>query len=459
MKPQRIAVIGGGPIGVEAALYGACAGFDVHLYEQGRIAENVRQWEYIGLFTEWGRNRSPLACRFLQERGETLPPAELTSRGGELADYVVRLTSLAPLQGRVHPQTQVVAVTRERVLKSDFLDDPRRGQAPFRLLLRGAFGEKTVHADAVIDATGVYATPNYAGNGGAPCAGELACARLIDYHLPDVSGRDRSRFANRHTLIVGSGHSAASTLRSICDLLEEAPQTRVTWVVRRDVPAHGFPYTLDPNDSSPHRDALHRRANELSRHPAVEFHPRTVIDKIAHDGKSFQVQLNIAAPKDGTGEYSVRQETIPCDNIAAHTGFRPDFALWRELQVDIHHATEGVLRQAQNVVRENRRLGIGLSTGYAEKRPQNAERESQAAEHTSTQSTSLQPVANNPVTDNPVANDPELLRHCEPNFFVVGIKSYGRDAGFLMQNGFRQVRDVYKLLSGEPTLDLYNGEL
>jgi hypothetical protein len=50
-----------------------------------------------------------------------------------------------------------------------------------------------------------------------------------------------------------------------------------------------------------------------------------------------------------------------------------------------------------------------------------------------------------------------LLLLTEPGFFVLGIKSYGRDAGFLMQNGFRQVRDVYRLISGNMALDLYDG--
>jgi hypothetical protein len=249
---------------------------------------------------------------------------------------------------------------------------------------------------------------------------------------------------------VGSGHSAASTLRSICELLPEFPQTRVTWAVRRDVLAHGFPYTLDPNDSSPHRDALHRRANELSRHSSVDFRARTVVDSMAHDGKKFRVQLSTTAAPVDAHEYSVDVNAIECDNIAAHTGFRPNLELWRELQVDIHPATEGVLRLAQNVVRENRRLGVGVSTGYAEKRPQNngdgtPEEQEQAG---------LPSPASHPVAD-----DPELLRHREPHFYVVGIKSYGRDAGFLMQNGFRQVRDVYKLLSDDLTLDLYNGAL
>ena len=439
----QIAIIGGGPIGVEAALYGACAGFDVQLYERGSVAENVRTWGYINVFTEWKRNRSPLTCRLLEAQGVLLPSGEETSTGDELADYVQQLTSLAPLHGRIQLHTEVVSVTRERCLKSDFINDTRRAEFPFRLHLRDARGDRIEHAALVLDATGVYATPNWMGSGGAPCPGEREWRDRIDYHLPDVIGRDQSRFADRHTLIVGSGHSAASTLRSICDLIPQHPRTRATWLVRRDVPPHGYPYTLVPDDPSPHRDELHRRANELTEHPNVDFRPRTVVDSITHDGESFRVQLNSY----GSGEASLQTQSswIKCDNIAAHTGFGPDFALWEDLQVHVHPSTSGPYQLAEALIANNFHAGVGLSTGYAEKKP----RVAPTTDDGSTQPDRFQVVL----------NDPEFLRHPEPNFYVIGIKSYGRDAGFLMQNGFRQVRDVYKLISGDAALDLYEGAL
>jgi hypothetical protein len=442
---KRIAIIGGGPIGVEAALYGACAGYDTRVYERGRVAENVRAWGYISVFTEWQRNRSPLACRLLQEEGVLLPPGEGTSTGDELADYVAQLATLAPLQGRICSYTEVVSVTRERCLKSDFINDARRAEFPFRLHLRDASGDRIEHTDVVLDATGVYATPNWMGSGGAPCPGERVFRHRIDYHLPDVTGRDGARFADRHTLIVGSGHSAASTLRSICDLISQHPRTRVTWLVRRDVPPHGYPYTLVTNDPSPHRDELHRRANELTEHPNVDFRPRSVVESVTHDGGAFRVELSSY----GSGESSrqAHHSWIQCDNIAAHTGFGPDPALWSDLQVHVHPATSGPYLLAEALIANNFHAGVGLSTGYAEKKPRTAAASTDEAG--STQQDRFQVVL----------NDPEFLRHPEPNFFVIGIKSYGGDAGFLMQNGFRQVRDVYKLISNDRALDLYEGTL
>lgn len=438
---MRIAVIGGGPIGVEAALYGACAGFDVQLYEKARLCENVRQWGHVGLFTEWGRNRSPLACRILAETGFEFAAADSTSTGDELAEYVMRLAALPQLRGRILPQTEVASITRESCLKSDFIGDPRRAEFPFRLLLRGAFGEKTRGADVVLDATGVWQNPNPVGSGGARCRGEEAAANRIDYHLPDVAGRDLKRFANRHTLVVGSGHSAASTLRSIGELMDEYPHTRLTWIVRRDVPEHGLPYTLVENDPSPHRDALHRRANELALDPRVRFLPRSVVEAVQHDALARNQAFKVTVRSWVDGREVV--EEIPCDNVAAHTGFRPDRSLWSELQFAEHPAIGGPLTLGNAIVAQNRHSGTGLSTGYAEKREEPIGGE----------------VAAEPDKFLPVVGGPELLRTTEPNFYVLGIKSYGRDAGFLMNNGFRQVRDVFKLISGDESLDLYGGQL
>ncbi len=425
---MKVAIIGGGPIGVEAALYGAMAGFDVHLFERGRLVENVRNWGTIGLFTEWKRNRSPLACRLLAAQNYRFAPDETCSTGDELADYVGRLAALEPLRGRISPQTEVVALTRHKCLKSDFFGDPHRADFPFRLMTKGIGGEKTRLFDAVIDATGVYATPNFAGDGGAPCPGEIQNARFIDYLLPDVAGRDKGRFSGKHSVVVGSGHSAASTLLAIADLIEAAPATRLTWLVRRDVPEHGLPYTLNPDDVSSGRQKLNRRANELTHHENVDFRPRSTIEKIARQNGRFQVT---------SGE-----NVIECDNLVAHTGFRPDPALWRELQVVEHPATGGPAQLSDALLESNRRAGVGLSTGYAERQAVVEEAKPDEA----------------PKSDIRVAS-PELLRLPEPNFFVIGIKSYGRDAGFLMQNGFRQVRDVYRLLAHDPSLDLYHGEL
>ena len=50
--------------------------------------------------------------------------------------------------------------------------------------------------------------------------------------MPDVLGRDRDRFAGKHTLVIGMGHSAANTLLALAELRESDPTTEITWAIR-----------------------------------------------------------------------------------------------------------------------------------------------------------------------------------------------------------------------------------
>jgi hypothetical protein len=43
----------------------------------------------------------------------------------------------------------------------------------------------------------------------------------------------------------------------------------------------------------------------------------------------------------------------------------------------------------------------------------------------------------------------------EPGYFILGAKSYGRDSGFLLRDGFEQIRKVFAAITADPRLDLY----
>ena len=64
--PARIAIMGAGPVGLEAALYARYLGYDVDLYEQGRVAEHVLRWGHVRMFSPFGGNRSPLGVAALK---------------------------------------------------------------------------------------------------------------------------------------------------------------------------------------------------------------------------------------------------------------------------------------------------------------------------------------------------------------------------------------------------------
>ena len=63
--PATIAVLGAGPIGLEAALYARFLGYDVLLFERGNVAENVRQWGHVRMFSPFHMNATPLGLQAL----------------------------------------------------------------------------------------------------------------------------------------------------------------------------------------------------------------------------------------------------------------------------------------------------------------------------------------------------------------------------------------------------------
>ena len=85
----------------------------------------------------------------------------------------------------------------------------------------------------MIDASGTWRQPNPAGADGLPALGERAAAGLIRYQIPDFAAP--GPFAGKHTVVVGSGHSAATAVIELARIAGADPGTAVTWVLRRGV--------------------------------------------------------------------------------------------------------------------------------------------------------------------------------------------------------------------------------
>ena len=188
--PATIAVLGAGPIGLEAALYARFLGYDVQLYERGEIAENVTQWGHVRMFSPFSMNRSTLGLAALtaQDPSWRAPGDDQLLTGRELAQrYLIPLSQTDLLADSIQIQTSVIRVGRVAALKADLTGDASRGECPFVLLLRKADGtEDYAHADIVIDTSGVYGNHRWMGQGGLPAIGEQICESRISYCLPDV---------------------------------------------------------------------------------------------------------------------------------------------------------------------------------------------------------------------------------------------------------------------------------
>lgn len=374
--PMRIAVLGAGPIGLEAALVARALGYPVTVYERGRVAEHVQRWGHMTMFTPFGQLASPLgraALRLDNPKHDLPAEADLVSGRDYVATYLEPLAMTGALIENVKLDTLVVQIGRSELLKSD---SESRGDHPFRFLLREQKGsERIEEADIVLDCTGVCSTTRWMGEGGIPAIGEVAARAQIASAFDDVLGADRAKYAGKSVLIVGAGHSAATQVVRLAELAEKHPEMWIVWLARGP---RSQPMPRSANDPFRERDRLAGKANMLATRGEgnVEFHASSGVQEIQSLGpdKGFRVVARVAG----------KSMSWDVDRIISCTGFQPDPSMTRELRID-------------------------------------------------------EPLAP------PTAAS---LKSNEPNYFVLGNKSYGRNSRFFVSIGLEQVRSVFALISG-----------
>jgi hypothetical protein len=391
LSHPRVAILGAGPIGLEAALAAAQRGWEFRVYESGKVpAAHVRDWGHVRAFTPWDMNVSP---RVRAALGDAAPWGSALPTGHELAgrllEPVAALPAVAP---RLRLGTRVLGVSRDGLLKHEEIGTGRRRARPFRLLLRDDAGEERVErADAVLDCTGTYGHPNALGDGGIPAPGESACAERIERRVPDVAA-DPGRWAGRTILLTGAGHSAQTAARDLAEFARHVTGTRVVWAVRASDPAWG---AVD-DDPLPERAALNAAAAELAAGAAesVVLRARRVTEALALRAGRVAVTL-----RNGDAE------ELEVDRVLALNGGVGDFSLYRQLQVHECYAMAGPMKLATAL------LGGGGGGCLAH-----------------------------------ASHGPDTLLNPEPDFFILGAKSYGRNSQFLLRIGWNQIDDAFGLL-------------
>ncbi|WP_200207772.1 FAD-dependent oxidoreductase [Micromonospora coerulea] len=387
-----VVVIGAGPVGLAAAAHLHERGLPFTVLEAGDTAgAAVRQWGHVRVFSPWRYNIDPAARRLLDDAGWVAPDLEALPTGAELVDdYLQPLAELPQLKPRLRYGARVEAISR---LGLDRLRTAGRDSAPF--LVRLADGDEIL-ARAVIDASGTWGTPNVLGSSGLPARGERQSAAYLEHALPDVLGGDRDRFAGRHTLVVGAGHSAANTLLSLAELAAAEPSTEVTWAIRSASPART--YGGGDADALPARGALGSRLREHVDAGRIRLLTGFSVHALTPTGDRLAV---VVRHTDG-GE-----ESITVDRIVTATGFRPDHSIAAELRLDLDPVMGATRALAPLIDPNEHSCGTVPPHGVDE------------------------------------------LAHPEAGYYAVGMKSYGRAPTFLMATGYEQVRSVVAALAGD----------
>lgn len=330
--PAKLAILGAGPIGLETALYARFLGYDVVVFEQGRTCEHVLRRGHVSMLFSFSELHSPLGLAAIQAQDENYePPAnDALLSGREWVDeYLGPLAATDLLADHIQLNTRVLGVGKEQVIKTDLETDlpegDERGDWSFRILVHDAAGAERIElADGVLDCTGVYSQPNFAGHGGLPAIGELSLREQIHYHLPDVLGAHRAQFANQRTLLIGDGIDVARAAVLLDQLRTTEPATEFMWITRHEAEPAG-PVTIVREDLWPGFGPLKQRANEIATSSRC-WHFGTHLERVERSANGrFVVEL--------AGLYAGRHEF---DQILAIVEYRGDASLFAELQVSVH---------------------------------------------------------------------------------------------------------------------------
>ncbi|ANS28065.1 putative oxidoreductase [Rhodococcus opacus] len=394
MNTLPVVVVGGGPIGLAAAAQLCERGLTPLVFERGLAAgAAISEWNHVRLFSSWAELIDPAARRLLDTADWTAPDDDAYPTGQDWTDNYVQPLAAA-LGDIVQLGTEVIGVARRgrgRVV------DAGRDTEPLSVHIRRADGtEDRVLAQAVIDASGTWGTPNPLGGEGLPALGERAATEVIEYRVPDVDDPEvRDRYAGKHIVIAGSGHSALTAIVALADLEQQAPGTRISWVLRRgDV---GSTFGGGDDDELPARGALGLRAKRAVDEGLLTVVPGFRTATIEPDGDSGRVAL--------ISDTGARIEDV--DQVVVLTGFRPDLSWLSEIRLGLDPVLQAPVELAPLIDPNVHSCGTVYPHGVAE------------------------------------------LSHPEPNVFLVGMKSYGRAPTFLAMTGYEQVRSIAAALAGD----------
>jgi thioredoxin reductase len=391
---KTIAIIGGGPVGLAAAAHALERDITPIVLEAGdKVGQAVREWSHVRMFSPWTYNVDKAAERLLRQEGWNAPDPDHYPTGAELVEhYLEPLATRTALSKHIRTNARATSVGR---IGFDKVKTDGRERAPFEVRYQNGKGAETVRADAVIDASGTWRTPNPAGSNGLVAIGETEHASLIAYGMPDVLGSQRHRYAGKMVAVLGAGHSAVGTLLDLAKLKESEPLTQIIWLLRSDSPEKSF--GGGANDKLAARGELGRVFAKLIASGSVRVETGFHLTHIAAAGPGLRL---------GAGSACCGRH-VEVGELIVSTGFRPDLSFVRELRISLDPALECPPMLAPLIDPNVHTCGTVRPHGARE------------------------------------------LAQPEPGFYFAGMKSYGRAPTFLMMTGYEQARSIIADIAGD----------
>ncbi|QCR32306.1 NAD(P)-binding domain-containing protein [Lysinibacillus sp. SGAir0095] len=387
-----VAIIGGGPVGLAAAAHLADRKQDFILLESGSsVGSNIIEWGHVRLFSPWQYNIDKVAKNLLKAVGWIEPAAEEIPTGKELVEkYLMPLANLPQIQKNLQLNAKVVSISKKGL---DKMKDSGREQTSFIIYVEQNGLTNRIEAKAVIDATGTWANPNPVNADNIWTREERELKDLIFYGIPNIQEHERERYIGKKVAVVGGGHSAINTIIELSQLGEKV---EIYWVMRKKNVESA--YGGEEKDALEARGELGSRIHQLVDSGQVKVFTPFMIHQLIRKNNGIELK----------GEYKGELFTLSgIDEMITNTGSRPDFSFLREIRLNIDSATESV--GALSPLIDPNHHSCGTVRPHGE----------------------------------------EILRQPEKNFYIVGMKSYGRAPTFLMATGYEQIRSIVAYLCGD----------
>ncbi|MBL8890493.1 MAG: hypothetical protein JNL67_10995 [Planctomycetaceae bacterium] len=448
--PATIAVIGGGPIGLEATLYGRFLGYEVTLFEQGEVAENVRQWQHTPMWTPFQLLHSRLGRLAIetQNPAQRFPePLQEISAREWLESYVLPLAGTDLITKSLRTRHRVLSVGRCHYAKQQVIANETRWQDGFVVVWQDAEGnEHSDTFDFVIDASGTFHQQQSWGVGGSMALGEsrLRSARVQDPELgaalhvtaPDFA-KDPGHWENSGVLVIGDSPAAA---QAVTQWLQLEGRGSLVWAVPQTLGPDGLYPTMSP-DPLPARAKLFAAANEA----VMKSHRPSRMDTTS-DGKT------LVTPARGQVTTLVNTNLTAIHWDSEQKRFRVRLLQWFEVDWD---AAPDDYEEPDDLEINLEFEQVIVAVGHSVEESWSRELIVPRCAQSEALLSFVGPLSEfqGDRLDFKFA-DPRWMLTPEGRFFVLGAKSFGRLPNYFYRLGLQQVREAYRWIVGRATLDL-----
>ena len=389
IKMKKLTIIGAGPVGLETALYAKNLGFLVKVIEKGQIADNLKKWGHVTFFSPFYMNSSDL--------GKSIANSDIADHECCTAKKYINyyLKPIADyLKDNLVLDTKVLQISKKNILKGELIGSPGRTKEQFVILVKNKQKEYYLESDIVIDCSGVYDNPLSFGMGGLKVLNQENFENKINSYIPDLKSKDKEKYTGKKTLLIGTGYSAATTAQLFTDLIKKNDSTYLYWLSHN---SKDKPFIEIENDILESRRNLIQSSNHIAsgNQKNIEFINNSYIENLENYNDQIKVKYN----KNG------ETYKLIVDQIISNVGYKPDNSIYNELQVHECYASQGIMKLAS----------ILLSSTSADCLSQNSA-------------------------------GADTLRNPEPNFYIIGSKSYGRNSNFILKVGYEQIKDIFQLI-------------